>query len=299
MIEVKGLYKGYGGKEEYVVKDVNIHVEAGTIHGLIGHNGSGKTTIIKCLTGIYQPDKGEVKIGGGVIFDNPKVKDKVGYVADSNQMFSTYRVKQLVKFYERIFPDFSKEEFQRLNNVFKVSENKRISQLSKGQQMRVSFMLNMARKPEVLILDEPTSGLDAMAKKDLLDILVETVEERGMTVLISSHHLSELEKICDSITMIEEGKVRIEDELDEVRNQVSKYQVVFKDGAPEEVLQREDIIHVSHVGSVYTMVLSKDVENFVQEMLDAGALMAEQMQVGLEESFVYMNREKNGGGADE
>jgi len=299
MIEAKGLYKGYGGKEEYVVKDVDIHVEPGTIHGLIGHNGSGKTTIIKCLTGIYQPDKGEVKIGGGVIFDNPKVKDKVGYVADSNQMFSTYRVKQLVKFYERIFPDFSKEEFQRLNNIFKVSENKRISQLSKGQQMRVSFMLNMARKPEVLILDEPTSGLDAMAKKDLLDILVETVEDRGMTVLISSHHLSELEKICDSITMIEDGKVRIEDELDEVRNQVAKYQVVFKDGAPEEVLQRKDLIHVSNVGSVYTMVLSKDVENFVQEMLDAGALMAEQMQVGLEESFVYMNREKNGGGADE
>jgi len=154
MIEAKGLYKGYGGKEEYVVKDVDIHVEPGTIHGLIGHNGSGKTTIIKCLTGIYQPDKGEVKIGGGVIFDNPKVKDKVGYVADSNQMFSTYRVKQLVKFYERIFPDFSKEEFQRLNNIFKVSENKRISQLSKGQQMRVSFMLNMARKPEVRAMAE-------------------------------------------------------------------------------------------------------------------------------------------------
>lgn len=299
MIEVKGLCKGYQGDGNYVVRDIDIRVEKGTIHGLIGHNGSGKTTIIKCLTGIYAPDRGEVRIGGEPIFENPKVKEKVGYVADSNQLFSNYRISQLVKFYQKVFRDFSKEDFELLNKIFAVDVRKRISQLSKGQQMRVSFMLNMARNPEVMILDEPTSGLDAMAKKDLLDTLVAAVENRGMTVLISSHHLSELEKICDSVTVITRGSVQIEDELDEVTGQVVKYQVVFPEGAPSDLYQRKDILHMSNVGSVYTVVLPKSSETFEEEMKAAGAVLVEQMPVGLEESFVYMNRNQIGGRENE
>lgn len=207
MIDVRDLYKGYQQKEGFVVKGVSLRVEKGTIHGLIGHNGSGKTTIIKCLTGIYQPDRGEILIDGEPVYDNPAAKGKIGYVADSNQMFTNYRIRELVTFYNRIFPDFLLDDFEALNRIFNVNPYKRIGQLSKGQQMRVSFMLNMARNPRVLILDEPTSGLDAMAKKDLLDLLVSAVENRDMTVLISSHHLSELERVCDSVTMITQGRV--------------------------------------------------------------------------------------------
>lgn len=226
MIEINGLYKSYTDEEE-VVKDIHMKVEKGTIHGLIGHNGSGKTTIIKCVTGIYPPDRGEVLLGGEPVYENVKVKEKIGYVADSNQMFSNYKVQQLVKMYENIFEKFSREDFQALNRIFQVPLHHRISHLSKGQQMRTAFMLNLARNPEVMVLDEPTSGLDAMAKKELLDLLVTTVENREMTVLISSHHLSELEKICDNVTVIKNGRVYIDDELESVKNQIIKYQVVF------------------------------------------------------------------------
>lgn len=299
MIEVKGLCKGYQSNAGYVVKDIDIQVENGTIHGLIGHNGSGKTTIIKCLTGIYPADKGEVLLDGKPVYENPEAKGKIGYVADSNQMFSGYRISELARFYEQTFPDFSMEDFNSLNKVFEVEVNKRISQLSKGQKMRVSFMLNMARNPEVLILDEPTAGLDAMAKRDLLDILVSAVENNGMTVLISSHNLDELEKVCDSVTMIRNGKISVQDELDEVTGQIVKYQVVFPGGAPAEVYHREDICHMSNVGSVYTIVLPKESGDFESDMKAAGAVLVEQMQVGLEESFIYMNRQAKGGGTDE
>lgn len=295
MIDVKDLYKGYQKEDGYVVKGVSIQVEKGTIHGLIGHNGSGKTTIIKCLTGIYQPDKGEVFIGGKPVYDNPAAKETIGYVADSNQMFTNYRIKDLVKFYNRIFPDFLYEDFQALNRIFNVNPYKKIGQLSKGQQMRVSFMLNMARNPEVLILDEPTSGLDAMAKKDLLDLLVSSVENRDMTVLISSHHLSELERVCDSVTMITNGEVQVDNEIDEVTGLIAKYQVVFPEGAPPELYQREDVLDVSNVGSVYTVVLPGTSEDFEKTMKEKGAVVVEQMTVGLEESFVYMNRNMRGG----
>lgn len=299
MIEVKNLCKGYQEKGNYVIKDISFRVKKGSIHGLIGHNGSGKTTIIKCLTGIYQPDQGEVLVEGFPVYDNPKVKDRIGYVADSNQMFSHYRIKELVKFYDRMFPGFQEEDFRALNRIFEVNPQKRIRQLSKGQQMRVSFMLNMARNPEVLIMDEPTSGLDAMAKKDLLDLLVTSVENREMTVLISSHHLSELEKICDSVTMIAQGKVQADNEIEEVTNLIAKYQVVFPQGAPSDLYQREDILDISNVGSVYTVILSGSSAEFEAAMREKGAVVVESMAVGLEESFVYMNRKREGGQINE
>lgn len=299
MIEVKNLCKGYQEKGNYVIKDISFRVKKGSIHGLIGHNGSGKTTIIKCLTGIYQPDQGEVLVEGFPVYDNPKVKDRIGYVADSNQMFSHYRIKELVKFYDRMFPGFQEEDFRALNRIFEVNPQKRIRQLSKGQQMRVSFMLNMARNPEVLIMDEPTSGLDAMAKKDLLDLLVTSVENREMTVLISSHHLSELEKICDSVTMIAQGEVQADNEIEEVMNLIAKYQVVFPQGAPSDLYQREDILDISNVGSVYTVILSGSSAEFEAAMREKGAVVVESMAVGLEESFVYMNRKREGGQINE
>lgn len=295
MIEVKGLYKGYETDGNYVVKDMNMKVEKGTIHGLIGHNGSGKTTIIKCLTGIYPPDCGEVLIKGKSVYENSGVKEIIGYVADSNQMFSGYKISQLAKMYDDMFINFSMEDFQLLNRIFHVDMNKRINQLSKGQQMRVAFMLNLARNPEVMILDEPTSGLDAIAKKDLLDCLVSAVENQGMTVLISSHHLSELEKICDSVTVIKNGQVHIDDELDEVTGQVMKFQVVFTQGAPSELYNRNDVIHMSNVGSVYTVIVPKSSDAFPEDMKSLGAVLVEEMPVGLEESFVYMNKNNIGG----
>lgn len=299
MIEVKGLYKGYDSNENYVVKDMNIHVEKGTIHGLIGHNGSGKTTIIKCLTGIYPPDKGEALIKGKPVYENPAIKEIVGYVADSNQMFTGYKISQLAKMYDDMYINFSMDDFKALNRIFCVNLNKTVNQLSKGQQMRASFMLNMARNPEVMILDEPTSGLDAIAKNDLLDSLVSAVENQGMTVLISSHHLSELEKICDSVTVIKNGQVHVDDDLDGVTGQVVKYQVVFPEGAPSELYQRGDVIHMSNVGSVYTVIVPKSAINFSKDMSLLGAVLVEEMQVGLEESFVYMNKKSMGGGAHE
>jgi ABC-2 type transport system ATP-binding protein len=293
MLEIRGLCKGYQD-DSYTVENIDITVQKGTVHGLIGHNGSGKTTIIKCLTGIYPPDAGTVTVDGESVYENPAVKEKIGYVADSNQMFHNYRVRNLLSFYENVYHEFSRDDFYRLNRIFQVDMNKRISQLSKGQQMRVSFMLNIARNPEILILDEPTSGLDAMAKKDLLDILVAEVENNEMSVLISSHHLSELEKICDDVTMIKDGRIFMQDGLDEVTGKMAKYQVVFPEGAPSELYHRADVCHLSNVGSVYTVILPASSANFEEEMKKLGAVVVEPMTMGLEESFIYMNKEDGG-----
>lgn len=295
MLQVKGLCKSYRVGAGYAVEDIDMSIQRGTIHGLIGHNGSGKTTIIKCLSGIFFPDQGEVTMEGQPVYNNNQVKERIGYVADTNQMFRSYRIKKLAKFYSQIFPGFSMEDFASYAKLFQVNEEKKVSQMSKGEQMRASFVLNMARHPELLILDEPTAGLDAMAKKELLDCLVNAVEQDDMTVLISSHQLSELEKICDTITMIRNGRMYIEDAVEEVTAQIVKYQIVFLEGAPSELYARQDVCHMSNVGSVYQVVLQRRVEDFEEQMKALGATLVEEMPVSLEESFIYMNKNQAGG----
>lgn len=292
MIDVRGLFKGYGEQSGYAVQDIHMKVKKGTIHGLIGHNGSGKTTIIKCLTGIFPADKGEVLVDGKDVYNSISVKSEIGYVADTNQMFRGYRMKKMAQFYRDIYSDFSMEDFHRLCEIFLVDKNKKVSQMSKGQQMKASFVLNMARHPKVMILDEPTAGLDVIAKKELLDSLVCAVENNDMTVLISSHHLSELEKICDTVTVINQGRVQIEDSLEDVTGQTVKYQLVFTSGAPSELYNRTDICHMSNVGSVYTVVLERGDDTFAEQMKALGATLVEEMPVGLEESFIYMHQKE-------
>ncbi len=288
MIEIKNVKKSYDNVE--VLHGIDIKVEKGTIHGIIGENGSGKTTLIKCMTGIYGTDSGEILIDGKPVYENPEVKQKIGYVADSNQYFGSYRITDMVSLFHEMYPTFSKERFEQLNEIFRVNPAKKISQLSKGQQMRVSFMLNMAIQPEVMVLDEPTSGLDAIAKKELLELLVQEVEERQMTVLISTHHLSELDRICDSVTMIRHGAVQMQDDILELKNKIIKLHAVFPEGMPGIVGELKEVLHYENIGSIYTLIVQEDMEKMKEVLMQHGATLVEEVDISLEEVFIYKNK---------
>lgn len=303
MIEVRNVTKTYNKGEKPAVENVSFEVQPGKIHGLIGPNGSGKTTLIKCITGILMPDQGEIRIDGEDVYDNPNVKKKVGYVADNCNYFPKYKVKAMVDFYEGMYEEFDREEFNKLNEIFEIPLGQKIGHLSKGQKMRVSFMLNMAMKPDVIVMDEPTSGLDAMAKADLLEQIVTKVEYDEVAVIISTHHLYELEKICDTVTMLNTGGVHYQGDLDSVKEQIGKYQVVFKESIPEGVLDDKRIVNYSNIGSVYTFLwdrgLSADcgtedpnVDDAVAFFMEKGADLAEKTEISLEELFIYSNRRR-------
>lgn len=230
MLEVKHVTKSYIKGGTPAIEDISFQVEPGKIHGLIGPNGSGKTTLIKCITGILSIDEGEILLDGEKIYDNPKAKEKIGYVADNCNFFLNYKGKDMIKFYQGMYGKFEEEEFHKLNEMFKIPLTRRVGHLSKGQKMRLSFMLNMAMKPELLVMDEPTSGLDAMAKADLLEQVIAKVDYDETAVIISTHHLYELEKICDTVTMMNIGGIQYQGELDEVKDNIRKYQVVFRKG---------------------------------------------------------------------
>lgn len=285
MIKIEHVSKSFDGKK--VLDDVSIEVKAGTIYGLIGENGVGKSTLIQCLTGIYQQDEGVIEIDGQTIYENNDIKSVIGYVADRNQFFSGYRVEQMVEFFKETYPSFSKERFKTYNETFKLGMKQKVKNLSKGMQMRLSLMLNMAIMPKVLILDEPTSGLDALAKKQILDFLIEQVDETGMTVLISSHHLSELERICDEITMLSKGKVMYQSSVEDLKTKVKKLQVVFNGEPPKDLKTWDGLLNVDRIGSVYYLVTNDYSIELEEKLKASGAFLVETIGLNLEEVFVY------------
>ena len=300
MIELNRVTKAYEKDGKPAIEDVSFSVDPGQIHGLIGPNGSGKTTLIKCITGILKADSGEIRMDGEKVFDNPNAKKKIGYVADNCNFFPGYKVRDMVDFYAGMYETFDREEFEKLNQIFEIPVKRKIGHLSKGQKMRVSFMLNMAMKPKLLVMDEPTSGLDAIAKADLLEQIVAKVEYDETAVIISTHHLYELEKICDTVTMLNTGGVQYQGALVSAKEQIGKYQVVFKNGVPEGVLGEKRIINYSNIGSVYTFLWDSSLREMetgekdeaIAFFVEKGADLAEKTEISLEELFIYSNKRR-------
>lgn len=290
MLEVKNVFKSYNKNQ--VLKDVSLTVLPGEIHGLIGENSAGKTTLIKCVTGIYKTDKGSVLYDEKPVYDNPEVKERIGYVADYNEYIKYYTISQMVHMYEKFYPAFNKEKFNDFNQIFKLPVDKRIMTLSKGQKMRLAFMLETAKEPDYLILDEPTSGLDPVAKAKFFELLINEVEQREIGVLISSHHLDGLEKICDSVTMMHEGVVERQMSMEDMKSELVKLNVVFEGGAGKAVYELPQILRISNVGSIYTMVVKEYDEEFANGLRKLGASLVEPVDISLEELFVVLEEAK-------
>ena len=314
VIELKDVKKSYGKNE--ILHGISLDIEEGSIHGLVGRNGCGKTTLIKCLTGIYEQDQGQILVCGEEIFENPKVKAQVGYVADSNQYFEGYHIDEMVEFYKQIYPTFDEKVFRDYNQsiecwvdlfikfyhlidekVFRdynqsigLDVSKRIKELSKGQAMSLASMLNLSIHPKVMIMDEPMSGLDVIAQKQIKDFIVNEVDMNGMSVLISSHDLKDLESFCDSASMMKDGKILYHGTMDQMKERFTKLQVVFGESRSEIFKELSGVITYSNLGSVYTVILEGYGEPIHEALKQAGAIVVEEIPLSLEEVFVYSNR---------
>jgi ABC-2 type transport system ATP-binding protein len=285
MIEINNLCKRLQNKD--VLKDISLKVNEGSIFGLIGPNGAGKTTLIKTLAGIYMPDSGEVKINGENVFQNSNIKQIMGYVADENNFYNNFTIKYLKKLFGLTYRNFDTDYFDSLNDIYKLPLNATVKKFSKGMKMRLSIMLNMSITPRVLILDEPTSGLDPIARRQFLDLLVDNVAQRNTTVFISSHDLNHLERICDSIAIINTGEIKYVNSIDDMKRNIRKIQVVFNNSAPDDLEKWQDIIKVEKVGRVYTIVTGNYSEALKLKLQKADIAFQEEIDLSLEDMFIY------------
>ncbi len=285
MISVNGVTKSFDGF--YALSGFNMSVEKGSIYGLVGPNGAGKTTIINHLMGVLKQDSGTVKIGGEDVWENATLKQRVLCINDDWYFFGSYTIAEMAKFYESIYKDFNRERYEKLGEILKIKENRQIRRLSKGMKKQVAFRLVLSCMPEVLILDEPLDGLDPVMRKQIMNIIISDVADRQMTVLVSSHNLRELEDICDHVGIIHNGKMVIEKPLDDLKGNIQKVQLVFKDGFPEDLEAETDILHISKTGSVFTAIIKGDSSEIEKTVMKYSPVIYDKVSLTLEEVFIY------------
>ena len=286
MITVKNVTKTF---DSFTALDtLSLNVEKGSIYGLVGPNGSGKTTIMKAIAGIYKVDSGEISIAGKKSFENVEVKDKTIYISDELYFFNNFTIKQMSNFYKRVYSNWDQERFNKLKDVFNIDINRNANRLSKGMKKQVAIWLAVSAKPDVLILDEPLDGLDPVMRRKVLNILMQDVADRNLTVMISSHNLRELEDICDHVGIISSGKLVLQRKLDDMKSETHKVQLAFKDGVfPIELEDKFNVLNKSQLGQVYSVILNGPKDDIEKEINKYKPLVFDMIPLTLEEIFIY------------
>ena len=288
LITVKNVVKKFD--KFTALNHFNMNVSEGSIYGLVGPNGSGKTTTIKHLIGMYKQDEGEILVNDEKVYDNEKVKSKIAYISDDLYFFHGYNIKDMAKFYSKIYKDFSFEKFNELQKVFNIDIKRKVNKLSKGMKKQVAFWLTISCNPEIMILDEPIDGLDPIMKENVWKILLEEVKKRKMTVIISSHNLKELENVCTNIGIMKNGEMVLEKELEKKDNNIQKVQIVFSNNSQiSRIREKLSILKEEKVGSVYYFII-KGEQKEIEDILNKYKLtLMEFLPLSLEEVFMFEN----------
>jgi len=286
MVQIQNLTKTFDGFT--ALDKLELNIKKGSIYGLVGINGSGKTTAIKHLAGIYRQDSGTVHINDTPVYDNAQLKAKVGFIPDELYFFPNYNIKSLRRFYASMYSaTWNEERFRHLLNMFKLDEKRKVGKFSKGMQKQTSFIFAMSIMPDFLLLDEPIDGLDPIVRRLILQEIIDDVAEREMTVLVSSHNLKEMDGICDAIGIIKSGRMVIERDLDDLKSDVHKVQLAFADADFDLSSLGLQILHEESRGSIKMLVVRGAEDEVIQRIVGKNPVIFDRLPLTLEEIFVY------------
>jgi ABC-2 type transport system ATP-binding protein len=288
MIRGEGLNKKFGGIP--AIDGLNIHVSKGDVYGLVGPNGAGKTTLIKILNGIFRPDEGRVSIDGQAVWENERLKERIIYVSDDLYHFSMATIRDLAQLYAGIYPRWNPRRYERLKEAFPIDDKRRLIRLSKGMQKQAAFWLGLCTMPEIMILDEPVDGLDPVMRRQVWRLMLQDVAEREMTVLVSSHNLREMEDVCDHVGILNQGRMLLEKNLDEVKSGIYKIQAAFAgDGAEaiQAVSGKFQILNKEVFGSIWRLIIKGQQAEIAEAVAVHDPLLLDWLPLTLEEVFIY------------
>ena len=285
MIEVKNVTKRFG--DFIALDDLNMHVERGAIYGLVGPNGAGKSTIIRHICGVYKQDSGEITIDGEKVFENESLKSKMAVIPDDIFFFTQANTLDMMKFYKNMYPNFDEQLFHKIASCFPaINMKKMVRTLSKGMQKQVAFMLAVASRPELMVLDEPVDGLDPVMRRQIWSLIMADVAEHGLTVLISSHNLRELEDVCDHVGIMNNGKILVERSLDDLQTSITKIQVAFENETPKFPDSIQVLKQITN-GRVHTLIVKGEPHAAETAISQLNPLLMDVLPLTLEEIFIY------------
>ncbi|MBQ3962671.1 MAG: ABC transporter ATP-binding protein [Erysipelotrichaceae bacterium] len=284
MLKIEGLYKAF--KDKKVLEGLDLVLNEGSIFGLVGVNGAGKSTLLRCIAGIYEADHGSVLFNGEDTFKNPAVRKDIFFVSDEPYYPIAANIRTMKEFYSSFY-DVDMKTYNEVLNLFHLDDTKPISSFSKGMKRQASLLFALSIAPKLLLLDEAFDGLDPIVRHDLKRMLYELIEEQKATIIISSHNLKELEDICDSYGILENGRIASYGDLLESKANLNKYQLAFASPIDESVFEAFDILYSRKEGSVYSFVIRGDRQQVEEKLQKLDPLILDTLPVNFEELFIY------------
>ena len=286
MIEARNVVKAFDGFR--ALDGLTMTVPRGSIYGLVGPNGAGKSTLLRHVTGIYRQDSGSVLLEGNPIYENPAAKARIASIPDELYYFLSASTRDMMRFFKGFYPRFDGARYEALKDVFTtINEKQPIRRLSKGMQKQAAFWLALCCRPDVLVLDEPVDGLDPVMRRQVWGLLMGDVAEHGTTVLVSSHNLRELEDVCDHVGILSHGKVLLERSLTDLQDNILKLQVAFRDGELPRLPEELNVLHVTQVGRVHTLIVRGNATDVTNRLAVYAPILLEALPLTLEEIFIY------------
>jgi ABC-2 type transport system ATP-binding protein len=288
VIEIKKLSKRYGQSKTYALKDLSLTVKAGEIYGFLGPNGAGKSTTIRLLMNFIQPSSGTATIlGRDILQDSVAIKNSIGYLSGDLAVYGKLNATQFLDYMEELQPAVSKSYRQELTKRLQADLGKRLGELSRGNRQKIGLIQAFMRQPEVLILDEPSSGLDPLMQEVFYELLHES-KERGATVFISSHILSEIQRVCDRMGFIREGRLISERTIAEMMHEAAQtFGITFADEPPLSALRRlQGVTVASHHGHDVSLHIRGKLSPLFAELAKYNVVRMDSQQLDLEEVFL-------------
>ena len=284
IVEVDNLSRQFGNK--LALDNVNYKVEEGRVYGLVGVNGAGKTTLIKHLLGLLRAKSGSVRIFGQDPVDHPvEVLGSIGYLSEERDLPEWMSIDQLMRYTSAFYPNWDNDYAYKLLNTFSLDSTNKINNLSKGMRAQVGLVAAVAHRPPLLILDEPSSGMDAVVREDILNTIVRTVSDDGRTVIFSSHLLDEVDRMSDYITMIDEGHVVLDGELNSIKQRYLSSRIRLP-GSPDVEPEIAGALTTEACDQDWRIVHETRAEEFDSAVREAGGELIESQEANLQEIFI-------------
>ncbi len=287
VISAKNVKKWFDKKE--VLTGLDIEIERGTVTGLLGKNGCGKSTLIKCLLGLIATSSGKVELLGENGWDlSADAKSRIGYVPQEPQLYPWMRIKQLVDYHAAFYPNWDKNLSDSLLDRWELNPTERVGPLSAGQLHKLALVLAMGHSPELLILDEPVASLDPVARREFLAEILKISYDENRAVLFSTHITSDLERVADRVAIMREGKIVYHDRLDDLKESVKRLRISAQKALPSSFAV-PGALRVEVSGQQAIVAVSDIKNGFVDELRETWTAEVAVEDLNLEDIFLELH----------
>lgn len=285
MIEIKHITKSFDGCK--AVDDVSVTIKEGQVFGLIGTNGAGKSTTLRIMTGVMKPDAGESLVDEEPIYHNVSRKERITFIPDEPYFFASATPVTMAQYYASMYPGFETARFYEWLEKFGLDRSRRVSTFSKGMKKQLVMLLSICTQTKYLICDETFDGLDPVMRQSVKSMIANQMEERGLTCVIASHNLRELEDICDHVGLLHRGGVLLSKDLQDMKCNIQKVQCVFRTETDALIgMQNLDIVQKEKRGSLYTLTIRGKKAEIIAHFSQVSTVFFEVLPLSLEEIFI-------------